>query len=77
MSRDIRTRFESCPERATFPKRPVKGWFLRRAAELLGTHRKVPELNPLLPFANSKHAVPVKSDVYGAGILKAEESHDS
>ncbi len=24
-----------------------------------------------------KHAVPVKSDVYGAGILKAEEPHNS
>ena len=28
---------------------PRKGWFLRRAAELLGTHRDPPEVNPLLP----------------------------
>jgi len=30
-----------------------------------------------LPFAKSKHGLPVKSEVYGAGLLKAEETHDS
>ena len=70
-----------------FPTRSVKfnggircpeiRWFLRLALESLDAHRNLPELNPLLPYANSKHAIPVKSDVYGAGILKAEEPHDS
>ena len=54
-----------------------KRWFSRLAVEHLDTHRNLPEVNPLLPYANSKHAIPVKSDVYGAGILKAEEPHDS
>ncbi len=41
-----------------------KGWFSRLALESLDAHRNLPELNPLLPYANSKHAVPVKSDEY-------------
>ena len=53
------------------------GWISRMAVEQLDTHRNLHEVNPLLPFANSKHAIPVKSDVYRAGILKAEEPHDS
>jgi hypothetical protein len=56
---------------------PIKGWFLRLAVESHHTHRKVLEVNPFLPYAKSKHAIPVKSDVYGAGILKAEEPHNS
>jgi hypothetical protein len=30
------------------------------ALESLDAHRNLSEVNPLLPFANSKHAVPVK-----------------
>jgi hypothetical protein len=56
---------------------PEIRWFSRLAVEQLDMHRNLPEVNPLLPYANSKHAIPVKSDVYGAGILKAEELHDS
>ena len=41
---------------------PRIGWFLRLAVEHLDTHRNLPEVNPLLPYANSKHAIPVKSD---------------
>ncbi len=47
------------------------------AVELFDTHRKMPELNPFLPFAKSMCRFPVIPKVYGAGIFRAEEPHDS
>ena len=50
-----------------------KHWYSRLVVESLDLHRFLPDTKTFFPFANSKHSLPVKSDVYGAGILKAEE----
>jgi len=58
-------------------RRSFYGSFSLTTVELLATHRDLPEVNPFLPLAKSKHDFPVKSELYRAGIFRAEEPPES